>query len=54
MPAFDKVLNQTQIWQVAILLKNAGQPMPAEVTKLLQSPLDFGVVEGGNPAPAGP
>jgi mono/diheme cytochrome c family protein len=54
MPAFDNVLNQTQIWQVSVLLKNAGQPMPADATKLLQSPLDFGVVEGGTPAPAGP
>jgi len=45
MPAFNKVLNQTQIWQVSILLKDAGQPMPAEVTKLLTEPLDFGIHE---------
>jgi hypothetical protein len=43
MPSFDKVLNQTQIWQVSVLVKNAGQPMPADVTKLLTTPLDFGV-----------
>lgn len=43
MPAFDKVLNQTQMWQVSVLLKNAGQPMPADAAKLLQTPLDFGV-----------
>jgi mono/diheme cytochrome c family protein len=58
MPSFDKVLNQTQMWQVSVLLKNAGQPMPAEVTHLLQAPLDFGVAPGGSgaapPATAGP
>jgi mono/diheme cytochrome c family protein len=56
MPAFGKVLNPTQIWQVSVLLKNAGQPMPADVTKLLTTPLDDGVgaaaVEIPNPAPA--
>jgi mono/diheme cytochrome c family protein len=51
MPSFDKVLNQTQIWQVSVLLKNAGQPMPADVTKLLQSPLDLGVAESTPTAP---
>jgi len=40
MPAFDKVLNPTQIWQVSVLLKNAGQPMPPDVVKLLQTPID--------------
>jgi mono/diheme cytochrome c family protein len=43
MPAFDKVLNQTQMWQVSLLVKNAGSPMPADVTKLIQAPLDYGV-----------
>ena len=43
MPAFGKVLNETQIWQVSLLVKNAGQPMPADVTKLLTTPLDYGV-----------
>jgi mono/diheme cytochrome c family protein len=50
MPAFDKVLNQTQMWQVSLLLKNAGQPMPAEATKLLTTPIDFGVGSEGTPA----
>lgn len=49
MPAFDKVLNQTQIWQVSLLLKSAGQPMPADATKLLQTPLDFGVGNESTP-----
>jgi hypothetical protein len=37
------VLNATQIWQVSVLLKSAGQPMPADATKLLTTPLDYGV-----------
>jgi mono/diheme cytochrome c family protein len=43
MPSFDKVLNQTQIWQVSVLLKSAGQPMSPEVTKLLTTPLNYDV-----------
>ncbi|MGA7349778.1 MAG: cytochrome c [Acidobacteriaceae bacterium] len=53
MPSFDKVLNETQMWQVSLLLKNAGQPMPAEATKLLETPLDLSVPGGpaANPTP---
>jgi mono/diheme cytochrome c family protein len=51
MPSFNKVLNATQIWQVSLLVKNAGQPMPAEVTKLLTTPLDFGVSGTGQAGP---
>lgn len=39
MPAFDKVLNQTQIWQVSMLLKQADQPLPPNVRTLVQSPV---------------
>jgi thiosulfate dehydrogenase len=53
MPAFGKVLNETQAWQVSVLLKNAGQPMRADVTKLLTEPLDTGVVNAAE-APAQP
>lgn len=52
MPAFGKVLNPTQMWQVSLLVKNAGQPMPADVTKLLKEPLDLGVP--GSSAPEVP
>jgi len=54
MPAFDKVLNQTQMWQVSVLLKNAGQPMPAEATRLLTTPFDYSVEDNSpeTPAPA--
>jgi hypothetical protein len=55
MPAFGKVLNATQIWQVSVLLKNAGQPMPADVTKLLTTPLDYGMgTTAVVPSPAQP
>lgn len=51
MPSFDKVLNETQMWQVSLLLKNADQPMTPDLTKLLGTPLDFSVPESA-PAPA--
>lgn len=28
MPAFDKVLNDQQIWQVSLLMANADKPLP--------------------------
>jgi thiosulfate dehydrogenase len=40
MPSFDKVLNQTQMWQVSLLLKQADQPLPPNVTALIQQPLE--------------
>ncbi|HEX4066420.1 MAG TPA: cytochrome c [Acidobacteriaceae bacterium] len=50
MPSFEKTLNQTQMWQVSLLLKNAGSPMPPEVDALISTPLDFAVPAN---APAG-
>lgn len=47
MPSFKNVLNETQMWQVSVLLKSAGQPMPADAVKLLQTPLDCGAGGGG-------
>jgi thiosulfate dehydrogenase len=40
MPSFNKVLNQTQMWQVSLLLKQADQPLPPNVMDLLKQPLD--------------
>ena len=40
MPAFDKILNQTQMWQVSLLLKNADKPQPPDVMKLIQQPME--------------
>jgi len=33
MPAFDKALSDTQIWQVSLLLSRADKPLPAEAAK---------------------
>ncbi|HYK35645.1 cytochrome c [Alloacidobacterium sp.] len=41
MPSFDHVLNETQMWQVSILLANADKPQPSSVLDLLKQPLDF-------------
>ena len=40
MPAFSKVLNQTEMWQVSQLLANADKPLPPGVLELLKQPLD--------------
>jgi hypothetical protein len=40
MPAFNKVLNETQMWQVSLLLANADKPLPADALSLLKQPLD--------------
>jgi thiosulfate dehydrogenase len=39
MPSFRKILNQTEEWQVTMLLANADKPLPPEVVSLLQQPL---------------
>lgn len=49
MPSYSKVLNQTQIWQVTLLLANADKPLPADVLNLMKQPLDLDPV---NLAPA--
>ena len=41
MPSFEHVLNDTQIWQVSILLASADKPLPANVLDLLKQPLNF-------------
>ena len=47
MPSYGKVLNETQMWQVSLLLANADKPLPAAALNLLKQPLDL------DPAPAG-
>lgn len=40
MPSYEHLYSETQMWQIALLLKNADQPLPDPVNKLLQaSPL---------------
>jgi thiosulfate dehydrogenase len=38
MPAFNHVLSDTQMWQVSLLLKNAGKDLPNPVTQILDAP----------------
>jgi len=35
MPAFDHILSDTEMWQVTLLLKNADQPLPDPVMRIL-------------------
>lgn len=44
MPAFNKVLSETQMWQVSVLLANADKPLP---------PAALNLVTGASPAPTG-
>ena len=37
MPSFARVYSPTKIWQVSLLLKNADQPMPDPVMRILES-----------------
>lgn len=39
MPAYQRIYSETQMWQVALLLKNADQTLPNPVLKLLQAPV---------------
>src|ERR1700757_265002 len=48
MPAYSKVLNETQMWQVSLLLANADKPLPVAALNLLKQPLNL------DPAPAAP
>lgn len=55
MPAFGKVLNQAQIWQVSLLLSRADQPLPTSALDLLKVPLDLDPVAlAPTEQPAGP
>ncbi|HZD49888.1 MAG TPA: c-type cytochrome [Silvibacterium sp.] len=41
MPSYKEVLNETQMWQVSLLLANADKPLPATALGLLKQPLDL-------------
>jgi thiosulfate dehydrogenase len=36
MPAFNQVLNDTQMWQVSLLLANADKPLPPAAVEILR------------------
>jgi thiosulfate dehydrogenase len=40
MPAFHRIYSDAQIWDVALLLKNADQPLPDPVMNLLEQETD--------------
>ncbi len=52
MPAYSKVLTETQMWQVSLLLANADKPLPAGVLTLLKQPLDLDPAPAGAPLPS--
>lgn len=52
MPSFDKVLNETQMWQVTLLLKDADHPLPADTAALTTSPLNSNLPRSAAPANA--
>lgn len=37
MPAYQKILSTNQMWQIALLVKNADKPLSPEVQTILQS-----------------
>ena len=46
MPAFNQTLNQTEIWQVTMLLANADKPMPDSIMTLLKQPINVDLPTG--------
>lgn len=36
MPSFNSLLNETQMWQVSVLLANADKPLPANVIETVK------------------
>ena len=52
MPAYNQVLNETQIWQVSLLLANADKPLPPGVLELLKQPLDLDPAALATPLPS--
>jgi mono/diheme cytochrome c family protein len=39
MPSYSKVLTDTEMWQVSLLLKNADKELPGPVTDILTGPV---------------
>jgi mono/diheme cytochrome c family protein len=54
MPAFKKVLNETQMWQVSLLLANADKPLPAGALTLLKQPMELDIRDTGTAKPDAP
>jgi mono/diheme cytochrome c family protein len=41
MPSFDQILSSTQMWQVSLLLANAGKPLPQSAMDILAKPMVY-------------
>ena len=52
MPSYKTVLNETQMWQVSLLLANADKPLPVTVLSVLKQPLDLDPAPVGAPPPS--
>ena len=50
MPAFNKTLSETEMWQVTVLLANGGKPLPDSVTSVLKEPLNLDAQLSAAPA----
>jgi thiosulfate dehydrogenase len=53
MPAFNKTLSDTQMWQVSLLLANADKPLPPDALSILKGD-QAAPAAPGSPAPATP
>ncbi len=52
MPAYKDVLNETQMWQVSMLLANADHPLPPEALSILKGEKPQAGTTAAGPAPA--
>jgi len=52
MPAYKDVLNETQMWQVSLLLANADKPLPPSVVSILNGETTVQTPVGPVPIPA--
>ncbi len=52
MPAYKDVLNETQMWQVSLLLANADKPLPPSVVSILKGETMVQTPAGPVPIPA--
>ena len=51
MPSFKKVLTETQMWQVSVLLASANKPLPPAAVEILHGKALSAPVSAASPAP---
>lgn len=52
MPAYNKILSETEMWQVTVLLANADKPLPPAALALVKQPLALDAAPQPAPQPA--